>query len=113
MWWSGVVGVAGTQRRTRANETSAGSVQQQQEFILQTKPAQNQHEDNGHTYTVSAGRRESKQTTQSNRSSKHQISNFVFPRPSPIIDFATITQPIKSNNISNESFDNYLLKHLN
>ena len=50
-------------------ETTAGSVQQQQDFILQTKPAQMQQT---HTakHIVSAGCKESKQTEQLNCSSK-------------------------------------------
>ena len=63
--------------------------------------------------TVSAGRKESKQTVQSNRSSKQPNQQNLFPRPSSTIDFATIIQPIKSNNISNESLNNYLLNDIN
>ena len=54
------------------SETTAGSIQQQQEFILQTKPAQNQHKSNRHTQPNihSECRLQRKQTVQSNRSSK-------------------------------------------
>ena len=48
-------------------ETTAGSIQQQQEFILQTKPAQNRHESNWHTKPnihSASEPQESKQTLQ-------------------------------------------------
>ena len=86
MWWGGVVGVAGTQRRTQANERPhQAAYVVQQEFILQTKPAQKQHtptDTHSQTYTVSAGRKESKHTVQSNRSSEQtDTQNLCFLGP--------------------------------
>ena len=101
-------------------ETTAGSVQQLQDFFFfffcrpnQHKTSMNATDTRSQTYTVRAGRKESKQTVQSNLSSTQPNQLNLFPRSSATIDFATITQPIKSNNISNESLDNYLLNHVN
>ena len=47
-----MVGVAGTQRRTQANERPQQAEYSSKNFFfffLHTKPARNQHEDNGHT----------------------------------------------------------------
>ena len=55
-------------------ETTAGSVQQQQDFIFEDQPAWRQRT-HSQTYTVSAGRRKSKQKVQSIRSLNNQISN--------------------------------------
>ena len=106
-----MVGVAGTQRRTRANERpqQAANSSNTNLFILQTKPAQNQHEYNRHTQPNI----HSEQRKQANSAIElFKSAKFVFPRPSSTIDFATITQPVKSNNTSNESLDNYLLNHV-
>ena len=51
-------------------ETTAGNVQQQQDFYFADQTSTNTTDTRSQTYTVSAGRRESKQTVQSIRSSK-------------------------------------------
>ena len=66
LWWSEVVGVAGTQATERPQQAAYNS---NNILFLQTKPTQIQRT-HSQTYTVSAGRKESKQKVQSNRSSK-------------------------------------------
>ena len=69
-----MVGVAGTQRRNQENERL-----QQAEYSKKTlsadKTSSPTTDTYGQTYTVSAGRKESKQTVQSIRSLNNQISN--------------------------------------
>ena len=94
MWWSGVVGVAGTQRRTRANERPQQAAYSSNKNLFcrpnQHKTSTNTTGTQSQTYTVSAGCKESQQTVQSNRSSKTPNSaKFVLSRPSSTIDFAT------------------------
>ena len=117
MWWSGVVGVAGIQHHIRANERPWQAAYSSNKNLFcrpnQYKTSMSTTDTHSQTYTVSAGCKESKQTVQLNCSSKQPNQHFLFPWPSSTIDFATITQPIKSNNISNESLDNYLLNHVN
>ena len=69
MWWSGVVGVAGTQRRTQASERPQQTAHSTNK-ILSGRP--NQHKYNGQMRANihSAGRKEIKQTVQSFRSSE-------------------------------------------
>ena len=86
------------------------AVLQQKDFILETKQAWNE-QIHSQTYTVSRGRKESKQTVQLICSSKQPNQQNLFSRPSSTTDI--IPQPIKSNKISNQSLNNYLLNHVN
>ena len=67
-----MVGVAGTQRHTEANETTADSVQQQQDFYSADQTCMNTMDTCSQTYIESMGRKESKQMVQSIRSSKQR-----------------------------------------
>ena len=115
VWWSGVVGAAGTQRHTRANERPQQAANSSYKNLFcrpnqqtSTLPARIQH-----THSQNTDRKESKQTVQSNRFSKQPNQQNYFSSPSSTIDFASIIEPIKLNNISNESLDNYVLYHVN
>ena len=98
-------------------ETTAGSVQQQHDSIFadesSTKPARMQQ-----THTAKrtqCGRAATKASKRYNRfvHLNNQISKMYVSSALFNYRFATITQAIKINNISNESLDNYLLKHVN
>ena len=82
LWWGWVVGVAVSQPRAQANETTAGSVQQQQDFIFADQTNMKTTDTHSQTYTVNAGHKESKQTVQSICSSKQPNQQNLFPWPS-------------------------------
>ena len=81
IWWSGVVGVAGTQHRALANERpqQAAYGSNKNSFCRpnQHKTSTNPTDTHSQTYTVRAGRKESKQTVQLNRSSEQPNQQFV------------------------------------
>ena len=99
MWLSGVVGVAGTQCHTRANERLQHAAYSSKENLFcrpnQHKTSMNPTDTHSQTCTVRASHEESKQTVQSNRFSKEPDQPNVLPRLSSTRDFATITQPIR------------------
>ena len=116
VWWSGRCCRHSASHSGKC-ETKAGSEQQQQEFIMRTKPAHNQHESNRHTQqnknSVRGPQRKQANSAIESFLSTFKSTKFVFPRSSSTTDFSIIPQPVKSNNISNESLDNYLLNHIN
>ena len=115
-YWSicdGVIGVAGTWRHTRANERLQQAAYSSNKFLF-CRP--NQHKYNRHaqpnTHSEHGPQRKQANSTIHLFLWTTKSAKFVFPWPSSTTNISTITQPIKSNKISNQSLDSYLLNHI-
>ena len=83
MWWSGVVGVAGTQRRTQANERPQQAAYNSNNILfLQTKPARRQRTHTvKHTQWARAAKKASKRCKSIRSSKQPNKQNVCFLGP--------------------------------